>query len=191
MPRREEVNRWFRDYDNPMKDVVLAVRDAVLAADPRMDECIKWKAPTFTAPGAGNLASFFPRSKQHASLMFHEGAKIPGRHARLTGDGETSRVLKLGTVAEVAEARAEIEAIVAAWLGWKQGGAKKAGVKKAGAKKAGAKKAVAKKAAAKKVAKKTAAKKAGAKKLGAKKSGEKKPGAKKAGARKKTTRATV
>lgn len=28
----------------------------------------------------GNIASFFPRSKKHASLMFHQGAKIPGDH---------------------------------------------------------------------------------------------------------------
>ena len=93
MPKNPEVDAWFEDYDNPMKPVVLAIRDVILGADARMGECIKWKAPTFTYEG--NLASFFPKSEQHASLMFHQGAKLPGSHALLEGSGDTSRVVKL------------------------------------------------------------------------------------------------
>ena len=54
---------------------MLAVRDVLLEADPRVDECIKWQAPTFTYQG--NIASFFPRAKKHVSLMFHHGAALP------------------------------------------------------------------------------------------------------------------
>ena len=85
MPRRKEVDAWFAKYDNPMKDVVQRVREIILDADPRIDECIKWQAPTFTYDG--NLASFFPKAKQHASLMFHTGSTIPGKHPRLEGTG--------------------------------------------------------------------------------------------------------
>jgi uncharacterized protein YdhG (YjbR/CyaY superfamily) len=49
-----------------MKAVVERIRAIVLAADPRIDECITWQAPTFMY--RGNLARFFPKSKQHASL---------------------------------------------------------------------------------------------------------------------------
>jgi hypothetical protein len=120
MGRRPEVEAWFDAYDNPMKPVVQRIREVVLASDSRIDECIKWKAPTFTY--RGNLASFYPRSKQHASLMFHQGAKIPGEHARLEGTGDTSRVMKLGSVAEVDTAAADIERIVKAWCDWREGG---------------------------------------------------------------------
>ena len=72
MPRSPEVDAWFARYENPMKPVVLRMREIILAADARIAECIKWQAPTFTFEG--NLASFFPKSKQHASLMFHSGA---------------------------------------------------------------------------------------------------------------------
>ena len=112
MPRRKVVDDWFAKYENPMKPVVAAMRDAILAADPRIDECIKWQAPTFTYEG--NLASFFPRSKQHASLMFHQGASIPGKHPRLEGTG-VGRTMKIATVEEVAKAKQEIAAIVKAW----------------------------------------------------------------------------
>jgi uncharacterized protein YdhG (YjbR/CyaY superfamily) len=117
VPRRKEVDAWLARYENPMKDVVVRIRELILAADPRIDECIKWQAPTFFY--AGNLASFFPRSKQHASLMFHLGAKIPGTHPRLEGTGNTGRVLKLGSVKEANAARRDLEKIVRAWCDWR------------------------------------------------------------------------
>jgi uncharacterized protein YdhG (YjbR/CyaY superfamily) len=117
MPKSKEVEAWFARYENPMKDVVLRIRDIVLGADERISECIKWQAPTFTFEG--NLASFYPKSKQHATLMFHTGARIPGRHPRLEGTGDTSRVLKIASVAEAKAARRDVERIVRAWCDWR------------------------------------------------------------------------
>jgi hypothetical protein len=117
MPRQPDVEAWFARYDNPMKDVVQRVREIVLDADPRVDECVKWQAPTF--PYKGNIASFYPKSRQHASLMFHLGAKIPGSFPRLEGTGDTSRVMKLADLAEAEAARPELESIVRAWCDWR------------------------------------------------------------------------
>jgi len=117
MGKSKEVETWFKKYDNPMKDVVLKMREIILKADKRMEECIKWQAPTFTYKG--NLASFFPKSKQHASLMFHIGAKIPGKHPRLEGSGLTSRVMKIGSVVEATKAKKDLEKIVKAWCDWR------------------------------------------------------------------------
>lgn len=113
-----EVDAWFEAYDNPMKPVVMRLREIVLEADPRIDETIKWRAPTFTYKG--NLASFYPKSKQHASLLFHEGARIPGTHPRLEGSGDTSRVLKIGSLDGAEAARPELVAIVKAWCDWRE-----------------------------------------------------------------------
>ena len=162
MPPRADVNQWFRAYDNPMKDVVLAVREVILGTDPRVDECIKWQAPTFTFNG--NIASFFPKSKKHASLMFHQGAKIPGRHTKLEGTGKTSRVMKFASIAEVRKNRSALEAVVRAWISWKEGGSLKKTAKKKTAKKTAKKKAAKRKTAKKKTAKKKTAKKKTAKK---------------------------
>lgn len=118
MGRSKEVDAWFERYDNPMKDVVQRIRAIVLGADTRIEECIKWQAPTFTY--LGNLASFFPKSKQHASLMFHTGAQIPGKHPRLEGSGGTSRVMKVGSVAEANTTKADIAKIVRAWCDWRE-----------------------------------------------------------------------
>lgn len=117
MPRQPDVDAWFARYDNPMKAVVEGVREIVLAADPRIDECIKWQAPTFTYKG--NLASFFPKAKKHASLMFHTGALIPGTYPRLEGTGDTSRVMKFASLREVEAAKGELTKLVRAWCKWR------------------------------------------------------------------------
>lgn len=97
-----------------MKDVVLAVRAVALATDPRISECIKWKAPTFVFKG--NIASFNPRSKKHASLMFHTGAHIPGDHAVLEGAGDTARYITFASLDEVDAKADDLRAVLRAWI---------------------------------------------------------------------------
>jgi hypothetical protein len=108
------VEAWFEKYENPMKPLVLAVRDLILEANPRMTETIKWQAPTFVYKG--NLASFYPKSRQHVSLMFHTGAQIPGNFPSLEGSGEVSRVMKFIDLEDLRGKEEELKAIVAAWI---------------------------------------------------------------------------
>lgn len=59
------------------------------------------------------------RSKQHASLLFHLGAKILGKHPRLEGSGDTSRVFKAASLAEADRAKPDLERVVRAWCAWR------------------------------------------------------------------------
>ena len=106
------MDAWFEEYEHPAKDAMLLVR-ALILADERMGETIKWKSPTFVF--GGNMASFNPRTKSHVSLMFHTGASIPGDHPRLQGGGGTARYMTFADRAEVEEAADEIRAVVSAW----------------------------------------------------------------------------
>lgn len=112
MTTSPEVDAWFDEYEHPAKDAMLRVREIILA-DERLTETIKWNSPTFVYEG--NLASFNPRTKAHVSLMFHTGASIPGHHLRLEGGGETARYMKFTDLADVNQAKPDIEAVVAAW----------------------------------------------------------------------------
>jgi len=113
------VDAWFETYDNPQKAGVQRVREIILAADPRVAESIKWKAPTFEYKG--NIASFFPRSKKHVSLMFHQGAQIPGKHPLLEGDGETSRTAKFVDLDDIEAKKEQLQAVIRAWCAMKDG----------------------------------------------------------------------
>jgi hypothetical protein len=114
-----DVDEWMKFYDNPMKPVVQAMRAAILAADPRITETIKWSAPTFVYKG--NMASFFPRSKKHASLMFHKGADIPGDFPGLLGDGKEARTFKVSDLDDLSAKKAELQAIARAWCASRDG----------------------------------------------------------------------
>ena len=116
-----EVDAWFGRYDNPMKEAVLRTREVLLAADPRLDETIKWSTPTFTYKG--NLVSVQPRAKQFVSLLVHTGASIPGQHPLLEGGGDTARYARLHGLEAVERERPALEAIVRAWCDARDAGA--------------------------------------------------------------------
>jgi hypothetical protein len=108
------VDAWFESYDNPQKDLVMAVRDVVLGADDRVTETIKWQAPTFLY--AGNIASFYPRSKKHVSLMFHQGASLPDPDGLLEGEGDTSRVARFADADDIDAKADALRGLVRAWV---------------------------------------------------------------------------
>lgn len=108
-----DVEAWLVNYDNPQKSVVARVREVILEADPRIGEVIKWSTPTFVYHG--NLASFQPRAKQFASLLFHEGASIPGDFPRLSGGGEHARYMQIVDLADAERVAAELQTVVRAW----------------------------------------------------------------------------
>ena len=111
--RNPDVDAWLVRYDNPQKPVVVRVREIILDADPRISEVIKWSTPTFVYKG--NLASFQPRAKQFASLLFHEGASIPGDFPRLAGGGGHARYMQITDLADAERVAGELGAIVRVW----------------------------------------------------------------------------
>jgi hypothetical protein len=112
--RNPEVDAWFDAYTNPQKELVQAVRSAILAVDERVGETIKWKAPTFTYKG--NIASFYPKATKHVSLMFHSGAALPDPAGILEGTGDTSRVAKFVDSADLAAKTGALQDLVRAWI---------------------------------------------------------------------------
>jgi hypothetical protein len=111
--RNPDVEAWLADYENPMKALVVRVRDILLDADDRLAEVVKWSTPTFVY--RGNLASFQPRAKQFVSLLFHAGASIPGDHPVLQGGGDTARYVRIEDDAALDRDADALRAVVRAW----------------------------------------------------------------------------
>ena len=112
--RNPEVDAWFEAYENPQKVLVQAVRETILDADPRVTEAIKWKAPTFIYKG--NIASFYPKTRSHVSLMFHQGASLPDPTGMLEGTGDVSRVAKILGDDDLAAKRDALQDLIRAWV---------------------------------------------------------------------------
>lgn len=114
-----DVDAWFARYDNPQRELVLAVREAILDADDRVTEVIKWQAPTFAYKG--NIASFYPKTKTHASLMFHRGAALPDPDGLLEGEGDVSRVARFLDADDLAAKREALQRLIRAWIAMQDG----------------------------------------------------------------------
>jgi len=118
MNENPEVTAWLGAVEHPLKDVILAVRAAMLEADERITETIKWKSPTFMYEG--NLASIDPKAKKHVTVLFHRGAEIPGEYALLDGDNKLARYARFPDLASVQASREELVAIARAWCDSKE-----------------------------------------------------------------------
>lgn len=119
MPVNPDIDAWFMDKQHPLEEEMQMVRSIILGVDDRITETIKWSTPTFMFEG--NIASFNP-AKRFVSLLFHTGAKIPGDHPRLEGDGDTARVMRFGDKDEIRDAQPDLEQLIGDWIAWKSSG---------------------------------------------------------------------
>jgi hypothetical protein len=118
MGRNRDVDAWFKQRKHPLEAEMQRVRTIILEADPRIEESIKWKTPTFSFNG--NIVSFNP-AKNFVSLLFHRGAEIPGDHPKLEGEGALARTMRFADLEEVESSRKDLEKAVRAWCKWKAG----------------------------------------------------------------------
>ena len=114
MPRDPDVDAFVTELQHPLEAAIDAVRDVVLGVDPRIAETIKWKSPTFMFQG--NIASIEPRSKKQVSVLFHQGAKLPGKHPLLEGGSGTVKYLRFADEADVKRKRKDLEEAIRAWI---------------------------------------------------------------------------
>jgi hypothetical protein len=119
MPRTSEVDTFVSELGHPLESAINAVRDIVLGVDARIIETIKWKSPTFVFDE--NIASIEPRSKKQVSVLFHQGAKLPGKHPALEGGGGTVRYLRFADESDVRRKRKDLENAIRAWIALKEG----------------------------------------------------------------------
>jgi hypothetical protein len=113
------VEAWLKEQPAPLAAAARRAREIVLTVDPRISEAIKWKVPTFSYRGV--MASF-TSGKEVLGLMFHQGAKLPGRHPRFEGEGEHVRTMRFADLKAVEAGRSAIAAAVKAWCKWKDAG---------------------------------------------------------------------
>jgi len=114
MNKNPKVDAYMQELENPLKDIWEQIRDIVLGVDPRMEEDIKWGAPTFIYKG--NLATFNPRAKKFVNLTFHTGALISDPEGVLEGDAKEARVFRVKSGEELSGKKAGLEMVVKNWI---------------------------------------------------------------------------
>ena len=108
------METYFQNLDNPLKNLWMKIRAAILDADPKIVEEIKWGAPTFTYKG--NMATFNPRATKFVNLTFHTGAFIDDPENVLEGDAKESRVFRAANAEEFNRKKSGLEKVVRNWI---------------------------------------------------------------------------
>lgn len=70
----EAVSAFMASLDHPYKPEIEAIRQAILGADPRIREGIKWNAPSFRT--TEYFATMHLRAKAGIGVILHLGAKV-------------------------------------------------------------------------------------------------------------------
>ena len=83
------VDAWFENNHNPQKDLVQAVRQLILDADPRIMEMIK-RQPTFVYKGG----SPDPEPREHLPVLSDHLASI-GKYRRCCSDDAGREVVTI------------------------------------------------------------------------------------------------
>jgi hypothetical protein len=89
MPNRsQEVDRFMKSLNHPLKEGVEQLRTAILDSNDRITEHIKWNAPSFRYAGEDRV-TFRLYPEDRVQLIFHRGAKVRSDTADFTFDDQT------------------------------------------------------------------------------------------------------
>ena len=91
MSRVEEV---IDNWPEPQRGIGRSLREIVLDAGDRLQEQIKWGAPTFV--GTKNVCNLICH-KDHVNLQLFEGARLEDPEGVLEGTGKSMRHIKFRT----------------------------------------------------------------------------------------------
>jgi hypothetical protein len=114
MKKNQKVDDYMEKLDNPLKEIWEDIRKIVLSVDSKMEEDIKWGAPTFIYKG--NMATFNPRAKKFVNLTFHTGATIEDPEDVLEGDAKEARVFRVASSEELARKKAGLIQVIKNWM---------------------------------------------------------------------------
>jgi hypothetical protein len=73
----EEVDRFIKTLEHPLKEGLQQVRAAILSSNEQITEHVKWKAPSFCYGGEDRV-TFKLHPQDRLQLIFHRGAKVRG-----------------------------------------------------------------------------------------------------------------
>lgn len=90
----QEIERYVDSLTDLQKNLLLPIREAVLGADSRVREAIKWGSICFFSPEASGNICGYRVAKQHVTLLFMEGASLKDPNNILAGTGAKARTYK-------------------------------------------------------------------------------------------------
>lgn len=119
-----DVDAFLAALEHPHKAEILALRQTLLAADPRIAEGIKWNAPSFRT--SEWFATFHLRAKDDVQIILHFGAKVRDKSTARAAIADPESLLqwlaadrasvKFRDAADVEAKRSAFAAVIRQWI---------------------------------------------------------------------------
>jgi len=107
----EQVNDWMDKLDASFKPSVNAVRKIIKTAAEKLNERIKWNAPSYYYKE--DIVTFGPtKAKDKIILVFHHPNIVKIRSELLQGNYKDRRLVYLNSMKEIKDAKKELDRII-------------------------------------------------------------------------------
>ncbi|MGH6624124.1 MAG: DUF1801 domain-containing protein [Burkholderiaceae bacterium] len=113
---KEAVDAYMHALEHPLKAEIAAVRNIIVNANSKVQERVKWNAPSFYYKD--DIAAFNPRANGFVQLVFvfHRGKMIEDRLGLLEGDYKDRRLARFEDMRDIRAKKAALEQVVNRWI---------------------------------------------------------------------------
>lgn len=110
MPKKPSVAEYMQNLDHPLKTEVEALREIIKGVDARIQEEIKWNAPSYRY--TDYIATFNLRPHEHVHLIFHNPNIAQIKSEILEGDYPDRRMVYFLNMEDVQAKKAALEYVI-------------------------------------------------------------------------------
>lgn len=97
MPDQAVFDTWLDDQPTNLRSLLVAIRSAILDANPEFTEAKKWGVPNYWLPEVSRrtICMINTFKDQYVRVEYHNGATMPDPESRLEGTGKFLRHIKI------------------------------------------------------------------------------------------------
>ncbi|MCD6062105.1 MAG: hypothetical protein K0R82_16 [Flavipsychrobacter sp.] len=112
----EQVSEYMSQLEHPFKTEIEALRTIITNASSKLQERVKWNAPSYHYNGY-DMAAFHPREQKfvHIVFVFHNGTMVES-DGLLEGDYKDRRMAKFYSMEDIKAKKAALEKAVNEWV---------------------------------------------------------------------------
>lgn len=111
--KSKQVDDFLSGLAHPLKQEMQVIRQLIMEVDPALTEEVKWGGPSFYYKG--DIATFSPRIKDQAVLVFHQGEILTALTV-LEPAPKGKAYARFSSMAEIEAKSDDLKAVIREWI---------------------------------------------------------------------------
>lgn len=100
-----EVEDYMEQFDAPLRDILVRLRQLIYEVVPEATEEIKWRVPTFSLQ---KTVCYIAGFKHHVTFAFYDGKMLQDPDGLLQGTGRHMKYMKFKSLQDLDEKRLKL-----------------------------------------------------------------------------------